>query len=225
MSRIIWDRTRKRSVFVELQPHTFCYPKPVRLEKTSNLSPTLTLLNLHILFAFLLKSAMESTSLQPVSSNIVWDDDDDDFEQLLSQFPTELPTDKPLIDNDSVLTGTPSIDDDNLTRLDATRRASAMLTGDNQSFIHNTTKIELSSQPNLNKTRLSTSSLQRSSTGPLSPIVTRNLTKINSPRVRCDSSSVIKKKTPCSEAEIEQKRLAALALRRQREQQQQQKKR
>jgi len=163
---------------------------------------------------------MESTSLQPVSSNIVWDDDDD-FEQLLSQFPTELPTDKPLIDNDSVLTGTPSIDDENLTRLDATRRASAMLTGDNQSFIHNTTKIELSSQPNLNKTRLSTSSLQRSSTGPLSPIVTRNITKINSPRVRCDSSSVIKKKTPCSEAEIEQKRLAALALRRQREQEQQ----
>jgi hypothetical protein len=163
---------------------------------------------------------MEST-LPPIISNIVWDDDDD-FEQLLSQFPAELPSEEPLIDNDSVLIITSHLDDENSTRLDATRRSSAILTKDNQSLVHNATDIELSSQPNLNQTRSSFSSLQRSNTGPLSPIVTKNLIKINSPRVRCDSASVGKKKTSCTEAEIEQKRLAALALRRQREQAQQQ---
>lgn len=92
-------------------------------------------------------------------------------------------------------------------------------------MIHNTTKIELSSQPNLNRTRSSTSSLQRSNTGPVSPIVTKKITKINSPRVRCDSGNMVKEKTQCSEAEIEQKRLAALAIRRKREQERQHKKR
>jgi len=164
---------------------------------------------------------MEST-LPPIISNIVWDDDDDDFEQLLSQFPAELPTEKPSIDNDSVLISTPSIDDENSTRLDATRRSSAMLTKENQSLVHNATNIELSSQPNLNQNRPSLSSLQRSHTGPLSPIITKNLIKNNSPRIRCDSASVEKKKTVCTEAEIEQKRLAALAIRRRREQEQQQ---
>jgi hypothetical protein len=152
----------------------------------------------------------------------MWDDDDDDFEQLLSQFPTELPSEKVLIDNDSVLITTPNIDDQNSTRLDATCRLSAILTKENQSLVHNATKIELSSQPNLNQNRSSLTSLQRSSTGPLSPIVTKNLIKLNSPRTRCDSASIEKKKTSCTEAEIEQKRLAALAIRRQREQEQQQ---
>lgn len=160
----------------------------------------------------------EST-LQPVISTIVWDDDDDEFEQLLSQLPTELPDDKPLIDNDSVLITTPPIDDQNCTRLDATRRSSAFLSKENQSLVHNSTNIELSSQRN----RSSVSSLQRASTGPLSsPVFNRNSTKINSPRVRCDSASVEKKKSLCTEAEIEQKRLAALALRRKREQEKQQ---
>ena len=167
---------------------------------------------------------MESTSLQqPVTTNIIWDDDDDDFEQLLSQFPTEISTEKPLISSDSILISTPSTDDDNSTRLDATRRSSALLTTENQSLVHNTTKIELSSQPNLNQSRSSISSLQRSSTGPLSPVFIRSTTKLNSPRTRCDSSSVTKKTTSCTEAEIEQKRLAALAIRRQREQERQQK--
>ena len=156
-------------------------------------------------------------------SNIVWDDDDD-FEQLLSQFPAELPPEQPLIDNDSVLISTINIDDANSTRLDATRRSSAFLTNENQSLVHNSTNIELSSQPNMNQTRTSLSSLQRSNTGPLSsPLVVKNPIKIDSPRVRCDSASVKKKKTLCTEAEIEQKRLAALALRRQREQERQKK--
>jgi hypothetical protein len=169
------------------------------------------------------KASIEST-LPPIIPNIVWDDDDDDFEQLLSQFPAELPppSEKSFIDNDSVLITTSSIDDKNSTRLDATRRSSAMLTKENQSLVHNATNIELSSQPNLNQNRSSLSSLQRSNTGPLSPIVTKNLIKNNSPRIRCDSASVEKKKTFCTEAEIEQKRLAALAIRRQREQEQQQ---
>ena len=165
---------------------------------------------------------MEST-LPPIIPNIVWDDDDDDFEQLLSQFPSELPPpEKPFIDNDSVLIPTSSIDDENSTRLDATRRSSALLTKENQSLVHNSTNIELSSQPNLNQNRSSLSSLQRSHTGPLSPVFTKNLIKNNSPRIRCDSASVEKKKTFCTEAEIEQKRLAALAIRHQREQEKQQ---
>lgn len=173
------------------------------------------------MICFFVTAAMES-SVPPAISNIVWDDDDD-FEQLLSQLPTEISEEKPLIDNDSVLLTTPNnIDDKNSTRLDATRRSSAMLTKENQSLVHNTTDIELSSQPNLNQNRTSVSNLQRSYTGPLSPIVTKNPIKINSPRVRCDSASVEKKKTVCTEAEIEQKRLAALALRRQREQEKQQ---
>jgi len=168
------------------------------------------------------KASIEST-LPPIIPNIVWDDDDDDFEQLLSQFPAELPpTEKSFIDNDSVLITISSIDDENSTRLDATRRSSAMLTKENQSLVHNATNIELSSQPNLNQNRPSLSSLQRSHTGPLSPIITKNLIKNNSPRIRCDSASVEKKKTVCTEAEIEQKRLAALAIRRRREQEQQQ---
>jgi hypothetical protein len=157
-------------------------------------------------------------------SNIVWDDDDDDFEQLLSQFPADLPPEQPLIDNDSVLITTTNSDDANSTRLDATRRSSALLNNENQSLVHNATNIELSSQPNLNQSRTSLSSLQRSNTGPLSsPIVTKKPIKINSPRIRCDSASVEKKKTLCTEAEIEQKRLAALAIRRQREQEKQKK--
>jgi hypothetical protein len=162
------------------------------------------------------KVSMESTTLRPVTSSIVWDDDDD-FEQLLSQFPTEVPSEQPLVDTDSVLITTPTFDS---TCLDDTRRSSAMLTTENQSLVHNTTKIELSSQPSLNQNRTSISSLQRSSTGPLSPVVIRNSIKINSPRILSDSGSVGKKKTICNEAEIEQKRLAALAIRRQREQQQ-----
>jgi len=167
-------------------------------------------------------ASMEST-LPPVIPNIVWDDDDDDFEQLLSQFPTELPPKTPVIGNDSELITTSNIDDENSTRLDATRRSSAILTQENQSLVHNATNIELSSQPNLNQNRTSLSSLQRSHTGPLSPIITKNLVKMNSPRVRSDSASVEKKKTSCTEAEIEQKRLAALAIRRQREQERQKK--
>lgn len=129
-----------------------------------------------------------------------------------------------MIDNDSVLIPTPSIDEENSTRLDATRRSSALLTSENQSLVHNTTNIELSSQPNSNANRTSLSSLQRSNTGPLaSPRVTRTPIQSNSPRVRCDSASVEKKKTFCTEAEIEKKRLAALAIRRQREQEQQKK--
>lgn len=154
-----------------------------------------------------------------MTSNLVWDDDDDDFEQLLSQFPSE----QPLVSNDSILIPIPSTDDDNSTRLDATRRTSSLLTKDNQSLVHNSSKIELSSQSSTSQTHTSTSSLQRSNTGPLSPIVTRSTTKVNSPRVRCDSSHETKKKI-CNEAEIEQKRLAALALRRQRELERQQKK-
>ena len=164
-------------------------------------------------------------------SNIAWDDDDDDFEQLLSQLPAELSTEKPLFDNESVLIPLPSIDDKNSTRLDATRRSSALLTNDNQSLVHNATNIELSSQPNSNSNRTSLSSLQRANTGPLSsPCAMKTPLHTNSPRVRCDSASVEQPKTICTEAQIEQKRLAALALRRQRElerqqQQQQQKKR
>lgn len=156
-------------------------------------------------------------------SNIAWDDDDDDFEQLLSQLPAE----KPLLDNDSILLPMTSIDDKNSTRLDATRRSSALLTIDNQSLVHNTTNIELSSQPNNNTVnRTSLSSLQRANTGPLSsPRVMKTSLPKNSPRVRCDSASIEKKKALCTEAEIEQKRLAALALRRQREQERQQQKR
>lgn len=158
-------------------------------------------------------------------SNIAWDDDDDDFEQLLSQFPGETPAEKPLLDNDSILIPMASIDDKNSTRLDATRRSSALLTIDNQSLVHNSTNIELSSQPNSNANRTSLSSLQRANTGPLSsPRVMKTSLQTNSPRVRCDSASVEKKKTICTEAEIEQKRLAALALRRQRELERQQKK-
>lgn len=164
---------------------------------------------------------MES-SLPTTISSIVWDDDDDDFEQLLSQFPTEISEKKPFIDNDSVLIPIPTIDDKNSTCLDATRRASAILTKENQSLVHNATDIELSSQPNINQNRTSLSSLQRSHTGPLSPIVKKTPVKINSPIVRCDSANVEKKKTVCTEAEIEQKRLAALALRRRREQEKQQ---
>ena len=161
----------------------------------------------------------KSTTLAPVISNLTWDDDDDDFEQLLSQIPTELPDEKPLIDNDSVLITTPPIDDNNCTRLDATRRSSAFLTKENQSLIHNSTNIELSTQRN----RPSVSSLQRARTGPLSsPVFNRNATKMNSPRLRADSASVERKKSVCTEAEIEQKRLAALALRRKREQERQQ---
>ena len=158
-----------------------------------------------------------------MTSSLVWDDDDDDFEQLLSQFPNELLSEQPLLSNDSILIPVPSTDDDNSTRLDATRRTSALLTKDNQSLVHNSSKIELSSQSCTSQTRTSTSGLQRSNTGPLSPIVTLNTTKVNSPRVRCDSSHETKKKI-CNEAEIEQKRLAALALRRQRELERQQKK-
>ncbi len=169
------------------------------------------------------KASIEST-LPPIIPNIVWDDDDDDFEQLLSQFPADLPPEQPLIDNDSVLITTTNSDDANSTRLDATRRSSALLNNENQSLVHNATNIELSSQPNLNQSRTSLSSLQRSNTGPLSsPIVTKKSIKINSPRIRCDSASVEKKKTLCTEAEIEQKRLAALAIRRQREQEKQKK--
>lgn len=156
-----------------------------------------------------------------MSSTIAWDDDDD-FEQLLSQFPAELPPEKPLVDNDSILMTTPNNDENDSTRLDATRRSSAFLTTKNQSLVHNSTKIELSSQPNSNQNRLSTSTLQRSYTGPISPAISKTTNKINSPRVRCDSASSGKKKTTYSEAEIEQKRLAALALRRQREQEQKQ---
>ncbi|CAF3949219.1 unnamed protein product, partial [Rotaria magnacalcarata] len=173
-------------------------------------------------------ASVESTSLPTVTS-IVWDDDDDDLEQLLTQFPAELPSEKPFVDNDSIIMNTPSTDDDNTTCLDATRRSSAMLTSENQSLIHNSTKIELSSQPNYPQNRLSTSTLQRSYTGPISPAISKNTIRVNSPRVRCDSASAEKKKITCTEAEIEQKRLAALAKRRQREQerqqQQQQKKR
>ena len=157
-------------------------------------------------------------------ANIVWDDDDDDFEQLLSQFPAEVLPEKSSPDNYSVLMPTASIDDENSTRLDATRRSSALLTAANQSLVHNSTNIELSSQPNSKENRTSLSSLQRSHTGPLSsPMVTKNPISINSPRVRCDSASVEKKKPAYTEAEIEQKRLAALAIRRQREQEQQKK--
>ncbi|CAM4784403.1 unnamed protein product [Rotaria magnacalcarata] len=174
------------------------------------------------------QTSVESTSLPTVTS-IVWDDDDDDLEQLLTQFPAELPSEKPFVDNDSIIMNTPSTDDDNTTCLDATRRSSAMLTSENQSLIHNSTKIELSSQPNYPQNRLSTSTLQRSYTGPISPAISKNTIRVNSPRVRCDSASAEKKKITCTEAEIEQKRLAALAKRRQREQerqqQQQQKKR
>ena len=156
--------------------------------------------------------------------NIVWDDDDDDFEQLLSQFPAEIPRENPLIDNDSVLIPLTNSDDANSTRLDATRRASALLTIENQSLVHNSTNIELSSQPNMNQNRTSLSTLQRSHTGPLSsPLVTKNSTKVNTPKVNAVSAE--KKKTVCTEAEIEQKRLAALALRRKREEEQKQKKR
>lgn len=159
-------------------------------------------------------------------SNIAWDDDDDDFEQLLSQLPAELSSEKPLLDNDSILLPMASIDDKNSTRLDATRRSSALFTIENQSLVHNTTNIELSSQPNSNPNRISLSSLQRANTGPLSsPRVMKSSLPKNSPRVRCDSASVEKKKVLCTEAEIEQKRLAALALRRQREQERQQQKR
>ena len=157
-------------------------------------------------------------------SNIAWDDDDDDFEQLLSQFPPELPLEKAPFDSDSLLIPTASIDDQNSTRLDATRRSSALLTAANHSLVHNATNIDLSSQPNSNENRVSASSLQRSHTGPLSsPMMTKNPISTDSPRVRCDSASVEKKKPICTEAEIEQKRLAALAIRRQREQEQQKK--
>lgn len=165
--------------------------------------------------AFLLAAPAKTTSLQPVTSNLVWDDDDDDFEQLLSQLPPELPADQPLINQDSILISTPSTDDDNCTRLDATRRASATLTNENQSLVHNATRIELSSQPSASQRRPSTSTLQRANTGPLSPVVTRNSSS---------SSDETKQKALCTAAEIEQKRLAALALRRQRELERQQKK-
>ena len=164
----------------------------------------------------------------PTTVAIVWDDDDDDFEQLLSQFPGDGPPGKPCADENSPLATTPTMDEDeNTTRLDATRRSSAMLTTDNQSFVHNTTRIELSSQPQLSADRPSTASLQRASTGPLSPLVTKAIesSQARSPRVRCDSSSTLPpKKVPCTEAEIEQKRLAALAIRRQRQEEQQRKK-
>lgn len=157
-------------------------------------------------------------STPTVTSTIVWDNDDDDFDQLLSQFPVDLPSVSQSVDNDSALLTTPHTDDENSTLLDATRRSSAMLTKENQSFIHNSTKIELSSQPNPCQNRISSTSLQRSSTGPLSPIVSKALKKNDSPRFRSDSASIEKKKAPCTEAEIEQKRLAALAIRHQREQ-------
>ncbi|CAF1292242.1 unnamed protein product [Adineta ricciae] len=195
---------------------------PAVHSRTNQLIETMT--NINVLESTKLsQSSAKPSSLQPVTSNLVWDDDDDDFEQLLSQFPNELPSEQPLLSNDSILIPVPSTDDDNSTRLDATRRTSALLTKDNQSLVHNSSKIELSSQSYTSQTRTSTSGLQRSNTGPLSPIVTRNTAKINSPRVRCDSSHEIKKKI-CNEAEIEQKRLAALALRRQRELERQQKK-
>ncbi|UJR37623.1 hypothetical protein I4U23_030320 [Adineta vaga] len=196
---------------------------PAVHSRTNQIIETMT--NINVLESTKLsQSSIKTSSLQPVISNLVWDDDDDDdFVQLLSQFPTELPNEQPLITNDSILISTPSTYDDNSTRLDATRRSSAMLTKDNQSLVHNTTKIELSSQPSINQIRSSISSLQRANTGPLSPIVTRSTTISNSPRVRCDSSHETKKKM-CSEAEIEQKRLAALAIRRQRELERQQKK-
>ena len=166
----------------------------------------------------------ESTPVPSVTATVVWDDDDDDLEQMLSQFPAELPSEPALADQPSPLLTMPSIDDDdddhdeNATRLDATRRSSAMWTKENQSFLHNATKIELSSQPNGHLTRSSSKSLQRSSTGPLSPVVTKRLPKIDSPRARCDSGSTSQIKVPCTAEEIEQKRLAALAIRRQREQ-------
>ncbi|CAF3495461.1 unnamed protein product [Adineta steineri] len=198
---------------------------PAVHSRTKQLIDTTTIINV-LESTNVIQSPSESDCLQPISSKIIWDDDDDDddFVQLLSQFPAELPSEQVSNSNDSMSISTPdNIDDDNVTRLDATRRASAMLTKENQSLIHNTTKIELSSQPTHSQTRSSTTSLQRSSTGPLSPIVTKNKVTVNSPRVRCDSSNEIKKKT-CTEAEIEQKRLAALAIRRQREQERQKKK-
>ena len=155
----------------------------------------------------------------------MWDDDDD-FEQLLSQFPAEIHAEKRLIENDSVLIPPTNLDDANSTRLDATRRSSAFLTIENQSLVHNATNIELSSQPTTNQARTSLTNFQRSHTGPLaSPIVIKNPVKINSPRVRCESASAENAKKPVyTEAEIEQKRLAALAIRRQREEEQRQKK-
>jgi hypothetical protein len=164
----------------------------------------------------------ESTPISaPTAASIVWDDDDEDFQDLLSQFPVDLPSEKSIHSQNSLLLTTPTMDDD-MTRLDETRRSSAILTRENQSFVYNTTRIELSSQPHFNVDRTSTTSLQRSSTGPLSPRVTNMIFKdIQLPRVRCDSNSVIIKKGPCTEAEIEQKRLAALAIRRQREEERQ----
>ncbi|CAF2623049.1 unnamed protein product [Rotaria sp. Silwood2] len=194
---------------------------PAVHSRTKKMTDTTTILN-ELESTNAAQTSVESISLPPVTSTITWDDDDADFEQLLSQFPVELPSKNVLVDNDSILMTTPSIDDDNLTRLDETRRSSAILTTENQSLVHDATKIELSSQPNLNQNRLSNLTLQRANTGPLSsPIASKNTIKINSPRVRCDSASLDKKKTRCTEAEIEQKRLAALAIRRQREQEQQ----
>ena len=170
------------------------------------------------------QASIEST-LPSVVSKIAWDDDDD-FEQLLSQLPAELSSEKPSLDNESILLPMASIDDKNSTRLDATRRSSAIFTIENQSLVHNATNIELSSQPNSNPNRISLSSLHRANTGPLSsPCVMKSSLPKNSPRVRCDSASVEKNKVLCTEAEIEQKRLAALARRRQREQERQQQKR
>ncbi|CAF0848365.1 unnamed protein product [Rotaria sordida] len=195
---------------------------PAVHSRTKKITDTTTIVNV-LESSNTAQTSVESICLPSVTSTIVWDDDDADFEQLLSQFPAELPSEKVLVDNDSILMTTSSIDDNNVTRLDATRRSSAILTNENQSLVHNSTKIELSSQPNLNQNRLSNSTLQRSHTGPLSsPIASKNTIKINSPRVRCDSTSVDKKKTSCTEAEIERKRLAALAIRLQRQQEQQQ---
>ena len=92
------------------------------------------------------------------------------------------------------------------------------MTNKSQSLVHNTTNIELFSQPNLNQNELSNSSLQRSNTEPLSSNINQNIIKISTPQTHHDSINVVKKKTLCTEAEIEQKRLAALAIRRQREQ-------
>ncbi|CAF3356579.1 unnamed protein product [Rotaria socialis] len=194
---------------------------PAVHSRTKKITDTTTIINVLETKNNPEQTSVESTSLPTVTS-IVWDDDDDDLEQLLTQFPAELPSDKRLVDNDSIIMNTPSTDDDNTTCLDATRRSSAMLTSENQSLVHNSTKIELSSQPNFPQNRLSTSTLQRSYTGPMSPAASKNTIRVNSPRVRCDSASAEKKKIMCTEAEIEQKRLAALAKRRQREQEQQQ---
>lgn len=153
----------------------------------------------------------------PMASKIVWDDDDD-FEQLLTQFPVDFPSEQLSFDQKSPLQSISTVDND-ATRLDATRRSSAMLNNENQSFVNNTTKIELSSQPSLDNGRISNgTTLLRSNTGPLSPAVTRTkLSQLQSPRNRAESASELKKKPQCTEAEIEQKRLAALAIRRRRE--------